>query len=196
MLVNWHQMKPSAVCFGAKGDSFGTLATPTSGDVITFKLIYPSGYVECAAEYQSFWGCNVAVLPTEYKMGTYITDSQKKSLLPKDEFLKDPLSSDCKMQTGITPCQGTPPTQPNCCLIISSFLCLYQLDSNSSYGSQRTSPIVLKATTLVYGLFVLAGSLANTIFFLGKVLWIVFRHHSITQKLPSLVCSSLLFAVL
>ena len=82
-------MTPSTICFGAKGDSFGTFTTPTSGSVITFKLIYQIGYVECAAGYQSFWGCNGVVVPAGYKMGTYITESQKNCLLPKNEFLKD-----------------------------------------------------------------------------------------------------------
>ena len=95
ILVNWIHMTPSTVCFGATGNSFGAFTTPTSGDVITFKLIYQSGYVECAGGYQSLWGCNHPVVPTGYRMGTYITDSQKNRLLPEDESLNDPLASDC-----------------------------------------------------------------------------------------------------
>ena len=88
-------MTPSPVCFGATGDYFGTFTTPISGDVITFKLIYQSGYVQCAPGYQSHWGCRQERLPPDHQMGTHITDSQKNRLLPKEEFLKDPSSGDC-----------------------------------------------------------------------------------------------------
>ena len=89
------QMTPSPVCFGAIGDSFGAFTTPTSGDVITFKLIYQSGYVDCAHGHRSHWGCTHPWVPAEYQMGTYITDSQTNRLLPKEEFLADPSSSNC-----------------------------------------------------------------------------------------------------
>jgi len=95
ILVNWIQMTPSSVCFRATGDSSRTFTTPTSGDVITFKLVYQSGYVQCAPGYQSHWGCRHPNVPPEHELGTYITDSQKNRLLPKEEFLAEPESGDC-----------------------------------------------------------------------------------------------------
>ncbi|KAJ7323490.1 hypothetical protein OS493_031416 [Desmophyllum pertusum] len=41
--VHWIQMTPSSVCFGATSDSPGTFTTPSSGEVITFKLIHLNG---------------------------------------------------------------------------------------------------------------------------------------------------------
>ena len=88
-------MTPSTICFGATGNSFGAFVAPTSGDVITFKLIYQNGYVQCAGGYQSLWGCNHPVVPRGYRMGTYNTDSLKNRLLPEGESLDDPSASDC-----------------------------------------------------------------------------------------------------
>ena len=76
-------MSPPSVCFGAKDDSYGPFTTPISGNVITFKLIYLSGDVQCADGYQSHWGCCHPKVPQGFNMGTHITDSQKNRLLPK-----------------------------------------------------------------------------------------------------------------
>ena len=78
-------MTPSSVCFGATSDSPGTFTTPSSGEVITFKLIHLNGQVSCAPGYNTNWGCTWPNLPAN--MGTHITDSNKNRLLPKDEVL-------------------------------------------------------------------------------------------------------------
>lgn len=93
-------MKPSSVCIGAMGDSFGNFSVPTSGHVITFKLIYQSGYLQCSSldSHRSHWGCSHPIVPAGYNMGIHITDSQRKRLLPKDEFMKDAESSDCLLR--------------------------------------------------------------------------------------------------
>lgn len=88
-------MTPSTVCFGSKGNSFGSFTTPKSGHVITFKLIYQSGHIGCALWKTSHWGCSSIIVPAGFKMGTHITDTQKKRLLPKDEFMKDAGSNYC-----------------------------------------------------------------------------------------------------
>ena len=83
-------MNPSEVCFGAKGNSYGAFNTPTPGRIITFKLKYKSGYVNCAGallpKYRSKWGCTW--LRTTYTMGTRITDSERNPILPKGKYLK------------------------------------------------------------------------------------------------------------
>ena len=82
-------MTPSAVCFGAKDDAYGSFKIPASGSIITFKLMYRSGSVNCQAQssgYKSNWGCKYPGYST-HPMGTHITYSNKNRLLPKDKYL-------------------------------------------------------------------------------------------------------------
>ena len=83
-------MEPSKVCFGAKDDSYGAFTTPNPGHIITFKLKYKSGYINCAApslpQYRSKWGCTWPALT--HTMGTRITDSQRIPILPKGKYLR------------------------------------------------------------------------------------------------------------
>ena len=86
ILENWIQMTPSTVCFGSRGDAYGVFKIPTSGSVITFKLIYLSGSVSCSSpDYNSKWGCTWPGMT--HRIGTHITDSNKNRLLPKNEYL-------------------------------------------------------------------------------------------------------------
>ena len=82
-------MEPSAVCFGAKGNSYGSFKILVPGRIITFKLIYLNGRVTCDERIpgvESKWGCKHSHLST-YTMGTHITDFNKTRLLPKEEYL-------------------------------------------------------------------------------------------------------------
>lgn len=87
--VNWIKMKPqpgnSSVCFGDRGDTPGIFATPSSGDVITFKLIHLNGNVSCAQGSYTNWGCNQGTAPE--RMGTFIADLNRTRLLPSDAEL-------------------------------------------------------------------------------------------------------------
>lgn len=80
-------MAPSAVCFGAKDDSYGPFKILVPGSVITFKLTYLNGSVSCKPGAESRWGCRVPPV-IAHPMGTHITDSSKTRLLPKTEYLK------------------------------------------------------------------------------------------------------------
>ncbi|KAL9961271.1 hypothetical protein ACROYT_G030180 [Oculina patagonica] len=94
----WIKMTPSAVCFGAKDDSYGSFKIPRSGCVITFKLTYLNGSVSCLDhanpryKIKSKWGCEHSAV-SNHPMGTHITDSSRNRLLPKNEYLKG--GSDC-----------------------------------------------------------------------------------------------------
>ena len=83
-------MKPhpenSPICFGSLGNKPGMFTTPSSGDVITFKLIHLSGTVSCYAGSSSNWGCTGRSEP-DGKMGTYIVDSENTRLLPNNAEL-------------------------------------------------------------------------------------------------------------
>ena len=87
--VNWIRMKPqtenSPICFGSLGDNPGMFTTPSSGDVITFKLVHVYGKVSCHLGCLSNWGCRSRSEPE--KMGTYIAYSNKTRLLPNNAEL-------------------------------------------------------------------------------------------------------------
>lgn len=83
-------MSPSAVCFGAKDNSYGSFKIPVSGSIITFKLTYVSGSVSChenTLDAKSKWGCKFPGL--SHTMATHITDSNRKRLLPTDKYLSE-----------------------------------------------------------------------------------------------------------
>ena len=84
-------MTPSTVCFGAKDNSYGSFKIPVPGSIITFKLTYLNGSLNCDIEFPSIksnWGCKHSFLTTRlHTMGTHITDSNGERLLPKNEYL-------------------------------------------------------------------------------------------------------------
>ncbi|XP_078384094.1 uncharacterized protein LOC144666550, partial [Oculina patagonica] len=83
---NWIQMTPSTVCFGSRDDTYGSFRIPASGSIITFKLTYLSGSVNCYApnpDVASNWGCKYPGLT--HTMGTHITDSNRNRILPENE---------------------------------------------------------------------------------------------------------------
>lgn len=73
-------MTPSSVCFGDKDDSYGKFRIPAPGKIITFKLTYLSGHVNCAnflglIHLRSRWGC-------DGRLGVHITYTNQTRLLP------------------------------------------------------------------------------------------------------------------
>ena len=73
------------MCFGAKGNSYGTFAAPVDGNLVAIKLVYQFGYVTCDVDYEnswSFWGCGGVVV------NTVITDRHNHTLMPPTEFEK------------------------------------------------------------------------------------------------------------
>jgi len=80
-------MTPSAVCFGSKDDSYGSFKIRVPGKILTFKLAYLNGSLSCTKDMlSSKWGCRVSFLKNHH-MGTHITDSSKRRILPKAEHL-------------------------------------------------------------------------------------------------------------
>ena len=80
IVENWVKMTPSSVCFGSKGDSYGAFTIPTPGKIITFKLTYLHGNVNCfnafgATFLRSRWGCRG-------RLGVHITYADRTRLLP------------------------------------------------------------------------------------------------------------------
>ena len=107
-LVKWIKMEPlpghSSVCFGSHGDKPGNFTSPSSGKIITFKLIHLNGGVSCLRGVISNWGCNVVDWPE--KMETLITDSERNRLLPaNDQLFSAPVCNEMLFYnlTGHTP---------------------------------------------------------------------------------------------
>lgn len=101
-------MSPSTVCFSARDDNYGAFYIPTNGSIITFKLIYKYGHVNCFAPglglWLSRWGCNG--LGRTHPMAALLTDSSRNRLLPKDQYLFG--GSDCgTSQLYLLPWAGT-----------------------------------------------------------------------------------------
>ena len=82
-------MTPSSVCFSARNDTYGAFTISAAGNILTFKLTYLNGHVNCggSAEYLSRWGCNWPGY-APYTMGVYITDTMKNRLLPANRGYK------------------------------------------------------------------------------------------------------------
>lgn len=136
--VNWIKMKPhtenSPICFGSLGDNPGMFTTPSSGDVITFKLVHVYGKVSCHLGCLSNWGCRSRSEPE--KMGTYIADSNKTRLLPNNAELF------------VTAFQGILLTRLNYYLIILPLLCMWQPGSSLQFGLQKISLNAMTQTTI------------------------------------------------
>ena len=76
----WFKMNNESVCFGAKNDSFGSFNVLHYGTILTFKLVYKSGYVTCNSKnlpYGSHWACN-----NQERIGTIITNAENKVIFP------------------------------------------------------------------------------------------------------------------
>ena len=95
VLVNWKQMTTSSVCFGASADSFGQFVVPITGDVITFRLTYQHGSIECASGLQSHWGCSHPSVPQDRQLGTLITNNRSERLLPQNDIFPAGASTIC-----------------------------------------------------------------------------------------------------
>ena len=79
-------MNTSPVCFGSNGKTNGNFTIPATGHMITVKLVYWSGYVNCRVsdpQYRSKWGC--PFLPSPNNLAVFITDSQQQRILPTDK---------------------------------------------------------------------------------------------------------------
>ena len=73
-------MNNESVCFGAKNDSFGSFSVLNYGTILTFKLVYKSGYVTCDTNnlpYGSHWACK-----KQERIGTIITNAENKVIFP------------------------------------------------------------------------------------------------------------------
>ena len=88
----WQKLNHYPVCFGAKGDKFGTFSAP-AGRLAAIKLVYLYGYVSCrtlVSSYWSYWGCGDN--PTNGKntqVNVVITNSSNHILLPPNQFIGD-----------------------------------------------------------------------------------------------------------
>ena len=80
--VGWQKVNVDPVCFGAKGDSFGTFEIHKPGDIYRLKLVHRSGYVNCAFSraFYTKWGCGLKHLSK--KLNIHITDEKDTRIFP------------------------------------------------------------------------------------------------------------------
>ena len=87
---HWVKLHTYPVCFGARGEQYGTFYAPSGGGKLAaIKLVHLYGYVSCGASSSSswsYWGCNVPVV--RYAVGVVITTSRNSVILPPSKFLK------------------------------------------------------------------------------------------------------------
>ena len=82
IVESWQKINgEKPVCFGAKGNQYGSFNMTKSGRLKTMKLVHRSGWVRCnPVTGASYWGC------THPKYGgtlmTVITDAKKNAVLP------------------------------------------------------------------------------------------------------------------
>ena len=83
--VGWQKVNVDPVCFGAKGDSFGTFEIHKPGDIYRLKLVHRSGYVNCASPraFNTKWGC--LITGNSYysqKLNVHITNENNTRIFP------------------------------------------------------------------------------------------------------------------
>ena len=79
-------LQATGVCYGAKGNSFGSFRLRQNGFLIGLKLEHTSGSVTCdvnKASYSSHWGCGAY---GRNKLGTVITDDANVRIYPANPY--------------------------------------------------------------------------------------------------------------
>lgn len=78
--VNWKKINNEPICFGARGDSYGTFNIIENGSIYTFKLVHLHGSVRChGSAPASYWGCTHHTYGDK-QLGTIITFENKTAL--------------------------------------------------------------------------------------------------------------------
>ncbi|XP_078374944.1 uncharacterized protein LOC144658423 [Oculina patagonica] len=83
---NWRKITTDPVCFGTRGDKYGTFTIQEDGQIYTFKLIHRNGSLICATEVPpSNWGCPSLNYGNDTLMTliTYVN----KTVLPLAEYV-------------------------------------------------------------------------------------------------------------
>ena len=80
------------MCFGAKGNQYGSFKTPFHGKLAAIKLVHLYGYVSCIFHTKAswtYWGCNIPECYPKWtdRIGVAITNSTNDLLLPTSHFL-------------------------------------------------------------------------------------------------------------
>ena len=76
---SWVKLNDSPVCYGAKGDSYGSFTYGKNIFVSAFKLVFLRGYVSCGRNRKSNWCCD----PNKPNICTLITDGHNNVLVPE-----------------------------------------------------------------------------------------------------------------
>ena len=89
LLDTWQKLNTDPVCFGARGNKYGTFNITKTGRVRTMKLVHKSGSIRCNTVYgDSFWGCINPASYSSKQFMTIMTNNKGEALLPPIEALK------------------------------------------------------------------------------------------------------------
>lgn len=84
----WQKLNTAPVCFGAKGDNFGSFEVEIGGSVNSVKLVHVAGEVTCIwSDGNNAWskfGCR----KSQSELDTFITTANDDILLPDGEGLR------------------------------------------------------------------------------------------------------------
>ncbi|KAJ7374860.1 hypothetical protein OS493_005213 [Desmophyllum pertusum] len=78
----WIKLNKNEVCFGAKDDSYGNFTMTSTGNILTLKLVYISGFVTCNNKtwpYGSHWACRKGS-----SIATLVTNAVNRVIFPHD----------------------------------------------------------------------------------------------------------------
>ena len=75
---SWVKLNDSPVCYGAKGNCYGSFTYGKNIFVSAFKLVYRYGYLSCGINRRSHWCCD----PNRSGLCTVITDGDNNVIAP------------------------------------------------------------------------------------------------------------------
>ena len=86
---NWQKINTDLVCFGSRGNQYGSFSITKSGLLKTMKLVHKSGSIKCNSnDPASYWGCRYAPRYGTNGLMTIITNAKGKVTLPSAGELK------------------------------------------------------------------------------------------------------------
>ena len=86
-IVIWTKINTAPVCFGTRGDSFGSFIILEAGNLGALKLVHISGTLVCHdTSTRSFWGCEVPSYNDKTLMTIISYPQDRIPLLPRRKF--------------------------------------------------------------------------------------------------------------
>ena len=85
-VLSWLKVNTQEVCFGARGNSYGSFTMQHNGEITAFNLVYLRGNVSCRVvdiNRYSYWGCKKGE-----NLATFITNDSNAVIFPHYSDIK------------------------------------------------------------------------------------------------------------